>query len=242
MTFSSSKLVFQLWGGILLILAVSVLGQSQESASGTMRDVEGNTYRTILIGSQWWTAENLNVSHYANGDSIPQVQDGEQWASLTTGAWCYYDNDPANGERYGKLYNWYAVNDPRRLAPEGWHVPAEGEWMELETTLGMNAAVADTQGWFGTTQGLQLKSATGWDKDGGGTDSVGFTALPSGIRSYDRGAFYLVGTSTSFWSSSDYGWDLVWYRALFADRSQIRRKLGTKERGFAVRLVKDAGR
>jgi uncharacterized protein (TIGR02145 family) len=186
-------------------------------------------------------AENLNVSHYTNGDSIPQVQDAEQWLSLTTGAWCYYDNNPDNAQRYGKLYNWHAVNDPRGLAPVGWHVPTEEEWKELETAMGMNSAVGDAQGWFGTTQGTQLKSSTGWDEDGNGADSVGFSALPSGFRGLG-GGFYMTGRIAAFWSSSDDAWDYAWYRALAANRSAIRRKLSTKMRGFSVRCVKDTGR
>lgn len=160
--------------------------------------------------------------------------------TLTSGAWCYYDDDPANGERYGRLYNWYAVNDPRGLAPEGWHVPSEEEWQELENAIGMSAAVADTQGWFGKTQGAQLKSSSNWDEDGNGTDSVGFSALPAGFRGLG-GNFYKIGRMASFWCSSDDSWDYVWYRALAADRSGIRRKLGTKMRGFSVRLVKNSG-
>ena len=240
MTYSSPRLVALLFGGVLLIVAVLVARCSKRLDSGMIWDMEGNGYKTRLIGTQWWTAENLNVSFYANGDSIPQVQDAEQWATLTSGAWCYYDNNPDNGERYGRLYNWFAVNDPRGLAPEGWHVPSEEEWQELENAMGMSSAVADTQGWFGTTQGALLKNSSGWDERGNGTDSGGFSALPAGFRALD-GSFCLIGKSVSFWSSSDYGWDLVWYRTLAADRTEIRRKLGTKERGFSVRLVKDSG-
>jgi len=93
-------------------------------------------YRTVVIGSQLWMAENLNVSHYRNGDSIPEVTDPEQWAKLTTGAWCYYNNDPEMGVIYGKLYNWYAVNDPRGLAPNGWHIPNDNERNTMINFLG----------------------------------------------------------------------------------------------------------
>ena len=87
--------------GVLWAFELPVIAYGQESGSGTIRDVEGNAYRTIQIGTQRWTAENLNVSHYANGDPLPEVQDPNEWVSLTTGAWCYYDNDPRNGQKYG---------------------------------------------------------------------------------------------------------------------------------------------
>jgi Fibrobacter succinogenes major domain (Fib_succ_major) len=92
------------------------------------------SYSSVAIGSQIWTDKNLNVSKYKNGDDIPQVTDAAVWASLTTGAWCYYNNDPANETIYGKLYNWYAVNDPRGLAPQGWHMPTDLEWTNLAAT------------------------------------------------------------------------------------------------------------
>ena len=90
---------------------------------------------TVVIGSQEWTKRNLNVSKYRNGDIIPEVKDFKKWSTLTTGAWCYYDNDPVNGSIYGKLYNWYAVNDSRGLAPEGYHIPSENEWKYLQNYL-----------------------------------------------------------------------------------------------------------
>ena len=91
---------------------------------------------TIEIGTQKWMSKNLDVAFYRNGDVIPQVTDPTAWAALLTGAWCYYNNDSTQGNKYGKLYNWYAVNDPRSLAPQGWHVPSDAEWTILETTLG----------------------------------------------------------------------------------------------------------
>ena len=223
---------------LFLIFVLISLSYGQNPITGTVQDIDGNLYQTITIGNQWWMAENLNVSHYCNGDSIPQVQDLEQWINLTTGAWCYYENDPANGEKYGRLYNWYAVSDPRGLAPKGWHVPTDEDWKELEMALGMIPAEGDTQGWFGTDEGIKLKSTSGWNDNGNGSNSSGFSALPGAYRGMS-GSFFQLGNFAMFWSSSDYGWDLVWYRALRGINSQIRRKLGTKIRGFSVRCVKD---
>jgi uncharacterized protein (TIGR02145 family) len=89
-----------------------------------------NNYATVTIGTQVWMTKNLDVDRYRNGDIIPEVKDSIAWANLKTGAWCYYNNDPELGKIYGKLYNWYAVNDPRGLAPAGYHIPTDAEWTE----------------------------------------------------------------------------------------------------------------
>jgi uncharacterized protein (TIGR02145 family) len=93
--------------------------------NNSITDIDGNTYNLVQIGKQLWFAENLNVSKYRNGDEIPEVQDKTEWAALTIGAWCYLDNNPDNGAKFGKLYNWHAINDPRGLAPEGFHIPTD---------------------------------------------------------------------------------------------------------------------
>ena len=112
------------------------------SMEAQVTDKDSNNYNTKQIGSQVWIAANLNVSHFRNGDIIPEVRGDDEWEKADNegrAAWCYYNNDPANGAIYGKLYNWYAVNDPRGLAPKGWHVPCDDEWTELEICLGENA-------------------------------------------------------------------------------------------------------
>ena len=103
---------------------------------GSVTDIDGNTYRTIVIGEQEWMAENLMVEHYANGDWIPNVTNDAQWGNLSTGAWCYYNNDPQFECPYGKLYNWYTVADPRNVCPTGWHVPTDAEYTILTNYLG----------------------------------------------------------------------------------------------------------
>jgi len=137
-------------------------------------DVNGNNYNTINIGTQAWFQSNLNVDKYRNGDPIPQVQDITQWANLTSGAWCYYLNLTSNGLIYGKLYNWYAVNDPRGLAPQGWHVPSVNDCNILINQLGGQQVA-----------GGKLKS-TGFQfwlsPNNGATNESGFSALPGGRR------------------------------------------------------------
>ncbi|MCX6162216.1 MAG: fibrobacter succinogenes major paralogous domain-containing protein [Ignavibacteriae bacterium] len=193
---------------------------------------------TIIIGTQEWTSENLNVENYRNGDIIPQVKEADKWAELTTGAWCYYDNNAENGKTYGKLYNWFAVNDPRGLAPAGWHIPSDAEWTQLTDYL-------DGEG----TAGGKLKATKLWDSpNDGATNGSGFNAFPCGIRSYN-GDYYGIGKHGFFWSATennssfnvwmDYSFN-VWIRNLFFGQSVVRRYDGSfKEHGFSIRCVRD---
>ena len=134
------------------------------------KDYDGNTYKTITVDKQVWMAENLDVSHYRNGDIIPQIQDPLEWSKLSSGAWCYFENKEANGKTYGKLYNWFAVMDSRGLAPQGWHVPGDAEWKMLTDVIGGEFA-----------SGTKLKSKKGWKDNGNGTDDLGFNGLPGGF-------------------------------------------------------------
>lgn len=188
---------------------------------------DGKTYGTAKIGDQLWTTENLNVSTYRNGDIIPQVQDSVAWAYLTTGAWCYYENKTANGTKYGKLYNWYAVNDPRGLAPEGWHVPTEEELMQL-----MNKFTAD-----------KMKSGSGWDEDvkiknNKDANSTGFSALPAGCR-YENGRFVDIGLMGIWWSSSEVDNSRSHSRYLTKADYFSSSLSADKKRGSSVRCIKD---
>lgn len=111
--------------------------------TGKVRDVDGNYYKTVKIGTQWWMAENLKTTRYANKNPISNVTDNGLWQSITYGAWRYYDDNVQNNDLYGKLYNWQAVSDPRNLCPKGWHVPSDNEWKTLELYLGMNPSELD---------------------------------------------------------------------------------------------------
>jgi uncharacterized protein (TIGR02145 family) len=160
--------------------------------SQDLKDFDGNIYKTARLGIQIWAASNLNVSHFRNGDPITEAKTPEEWANAGkngTPAWCYYENDPINGEKYGKLYNAYAINDPRGLAPEGWHIPANTEWSTLVKGLqGIDVA------------GTKLKSASDW-KRRKGTDKIGFAAIPGGCRE-SNGKFRDLGMTGSWWSNS----------------------------------------
>ena len=181
--------------------------------------------KKVTIGNQVWMSENLNVSTYRNGDAIPQVQDQEKWANLTTGAWCYYENKTANGTKYGKLYNWYAVNDSRGLAPFGYHIPTDAEWSILNNYLGDNTA------------GKKMKSTSGWQNNGNGTNTSGFGGLPGGGRG-SNGNFNLQGTRGYWWSSSgEYQW--AWPRKLLGLLDALMSGSEDKPSGMSVRCVKD---
>jgi uncharacterized protein (TIGR02145 family) len=194
---------------------------------------------SVTIGTQTWTAKNLDVATYSDGTVIPQVQDATAWANLTTGAWCYYNNDPATGTTYGKLYNWYAVagihdNDPntpnKKLAPTGYHVSSDSEWTTLTDYLG-GAGVAGGK--------MKESGTTHWNSPNtDATNSSGFTGLPGEIRNYD-GTFYSIGGIGYWWSSSEYRKTYAWIRYLSYDYGSANRNYGNKRFGFSVRCLRD---
>lgn len=189
--------------------------------------------------SQVWMVTNLDVTTYRNGDPIPQVTDPTQWANLTTGAWCYPNNDPAMGAIYGKLYNWYAVNDPRGLAPAGWHVPTDKEWKTYEMSLGMTKSQADATGWRGTDEGGKLKETgtTHWiTPNTGATNSSGFTGLPSGFRNT---TFNKFGFQGSWWTSTQSSGTSAWSRSLYYVNAWVARGGFSKGSGLSVRCVQN---
>src|SRR5450759_1177427 len=168
---------------------------------------------SVTICTQVWMLKNLDVSTYRNGDLIPKVTDPTAWSALTTGAWCWYNNDSAtNASTYGKLYNWYAVNDPRGLAPTGWHVPSDAEWTTLSTCLGGNAVAGGAMKETGTTHWTSPNT--------GATNSSGFTGLPGGYRNND-GSFNNVGNFGYWWSSTELNTTDAWYRNLYYNGGNI---------------------
>jgi uncharacterized protein (TIGR02145 family) len=209
---------------------------------GTVTDIDGNTYLTAKIGEQWWMIENLKVTHYRNGDPIPNVTDFGEWSGLTTGAYCEYDNDPSNVNTYGRLYNWYAVNDGRNIAPEGWHVPTDEEWKALEMYLGLSQAEADAEGWRGTDEGGLLKQLgiTHWTSPNAAANNYsGFTALPNGIRQHNDYMNFTI--DATFWSFTEITASSAWYRGLHYNHGLIHREHieNIKYYGMAIRCVKD---
>jgi uncharacterized protein (TIGR02145 family) len=181
----------------------------------------------VTIGRQIWTAKNLDVETYRNGDAIPQVQDPFAWANLTTGAWCYYENKTANGSTYGKLYNWYAVTDTRSLAPEGYHIPNEAEGNTLSDYLGGEEIA-----------GAKMKSTNVWDNNGNGTNASGFSGLPGGARLVN-GDFKGFGEVFVFWRLVEDGGNDGGTCSIDFDDGALYFDFINKHCGFSVRCIKD---
>lgn len=184
----------------------------------------------VKIGNQIWMTKNLDVDHFRNGDPIFQAKTAEEWERAgETGspAWCYYNNDPANGSKYGKLYNWYAVNDPRGLAPVGYHIPSDKEWSLLTDFLG-GSKVA----------GGKMKSTSGWANNGNGSNSSGFTGLAGGYRD-NNGTFNAIGEYGNWWSSTEYDPSSAWFRDLGYDDGNVYRYGNYKGGGLSVRCLRD---
>lgn len=203
---------------------------SQISVQLIITDIDGNTYKIIKIGDQWWMAENLKVTRYRNGEAIPHVTDDSQWANLSTGAYCNYGNNTNNATTYGRLYNWYAVIDGRKIAPAGWHVPTDQEWETLVNYLGGSGVAGGKMKEAGTAH---------WSSPNtGGTNESGLSARPGGRRYYG-GYYEYMGVYAYFWSSSVTVSNYAWARYLHFNHPLVYRcNIGT-EYGFSVRCVRD---
>lgn len=208
---------------------------------GTVTDIDDNLYYTLRIGEQWWMLQNLKVTHYRNGDPIPYVTGDSEWSGLQSGAYCEYDHTPSNVDIYGRLYNWYAVDDSRGLAPDGWHVPTDEDWKQLERFLGMSEAEVDATQWRGTEEGGKMKSTDDmyWNPpNAAASNESGFSALPGGTR-HDYGIFQYINISAVFWSSTEASSTNAWYRGLDHDYPGVGRLESPKHLGFSLRCVKD---
>ena len=227
---------------ILLWIPFSVLpGQ-------VVKDGDGNEYKTVTIGTQVWLAENLKTTRYSDGTPLVNVKDRDEWANLTTPAYCWYNNDVNNSSKYGNLYNWFAVdpnsNGGKNLCPEGWHVPAENDWSVLLHFLYNNGygfegerrsvakSLADTTGWklhdvagnVGTQQEINNKT--------------GFTALPAGYRNF-RGEFTNLVSYSYWWTSTENSEMKARYRFMHNYYSYVGKGDFRKQNGFSVRCLKD---
>lgn len=190
--------------------------------------------KTVTIGNQVWIAENLNVDKFRNGDPIPQAKTDEEWIDAGINkqpVWCYYKNDPANGVKYGKLYNWYAVNDSRGLAPEGWHIPTNEEWKGLIDYLGGN-----------NIAGGKMKSTVGWNpyfnQPETATNESGLSGLPGGFRLYD-GRMEDIGSECYWWSSTESLSTTAYHLTLSNIGNYVSPIDRKKEYGMSVRCTKD---
>jgi len=219
---------------VVFIAAIILLLNGKSFSQVT--EVDGYVYQTVKIGNQEWTAENLNVSHYRNGDTIIQIDDAARWEKNVGGAWCYfklgefnlYNNQFEVVKPYGKLYNWYAVNDERGLAPEGWHVATLDDWKTLLDNLGGYEVAG---GKMKTFARWQIASDTN-------INSSGFTILYGGMRTH-RGIFVDFDKSAYFWTSTEDKDGYCWCYDLYAESTRVVRYTHVKENGLSVRCVKD---
>lgn len=199
-----------------------------------IKDIDGNTYKTVTIGTQTWMAENLNVSKYNDGTSIPNVTDSLQWSKLTTGAWCNYNNIDSLGKIYGKLYNWYAVssttNGNKNVCPSGWHVPTDSEWTVLASYLGGENIAGGLMKEIGLSK---------WDTPNvDATNTSKFTAIPGGYK-FENGNFLNIKKYGYWWSSTESDTYDSFNYILREEISDLDRDDINKKNGFSIRCLKD---
>lgn len=198
--------------------------------TGTVNDIDGNTYNTVLIAGSWYMSENLKTTRFSDGSLIPNITDSASWVSLSTGAWCNYENLPVNDDIYGKLYNWYAVSDPRNVCPTGWHVPSYEEWVSLTDSLGGEG------NYFGA--GGKMKSISGWNSPNSAANNVsGFSGLPGGIRTVAN--FQEIGTHGRWFSSTSASEFDSWFLYLENSNIDVLHLITENINGLSVRCTMD---
>lgn len=201
---------------------------------GSVTDVDGNSYQTVTIGSQVWMKENLKVSKYRNGDAIPTGLSNTAWQNTGSGACAVYNNDPANENIYGKLYNWYAVADPRGLCPVGWHIPGDEEWTTLENFLGGTLVAGSKMKSTGT---IQAGTGLWQEPNSDANNTSGFSGVPAGLR-FSDGAYQNFSNAGYWWSSTEL-LSTAWFRGLGNNLINSYRNNENKTYGFSVRCLKD---
>jgi uncharacterized protein (TIGR02145 family) len=207
------------------IIADLQLQIKQLQSLSNVIDIDGNSYKTVKIGSQIWMSENLKVTKYRNGESIPNVTNNYEWSNLNIGAW----NINQDVTIYGRLYNWFTVSDNRGLCPNGWHVPSLEEWNILVDFLGGEEIA-----------GAKLKATTLWDSNEGATNESGFAAFANGFALINTGNLHVDnGNLGFFWSSSPWSdWGAI-SKKLWTITNDIKNHIGDKKNGFSVRCLRD---
>lgn len=223
--------------GIGLLTFFGCKNDKVNTSTSSTNTNSSSLIETTKIGEQEWMRENLNLDHFQNGDIIQEVKTDSEWQKAGKNkepAWCYYGNNSLNGEKYGKLYNFYAVTDPRGLAPNGWHVPTDAEWTLLTDYLTNNG--------HSGAEGRALKSKFGWNdykgNSGNGTDTYGWLGLPGGSRGLD-GYFDYIGYDGYWWSSSQSSTSDAWNRYVYYNYDYVSSYLYNKQDGFSVRCLRD---
>jgi len=216
---------------LLLVVSIITAGCKKDSDSyGSVKDIEGNVYHIVKIGTQVWMMENLKVTKYNDGTSIPMVSDANKWENLNTPGFCWYENDSITYKNtFGGLYNWNAVNTGK-LAPVGWHIASDADWTTLITFLGGDSVAGGK---------LKEKGTGNWQTPNiGATNESDFTAIPGGYRHMD-GEFFEIGHSANWWSSTNASTNNAFFRGIDYNHYYISRNAYNKKFGFSVRCVMD---
>ena len=234
------------WNFATEIITSPITLYAKWTATEVVTDIDGNTYHTMIIGTQTWLLENLKTTKYNDGTDIPLVTDDSIWPTLSTPGYCWYNNDTANKSTYGALYNWYAVNTGK-LAPAGWHVPTDADWDTLQNYL-----IANGYNYDGTKTGNKIAKSmctkTDWETSTHAgspgnnlntNNSSGFSALPGGCRG-GNGSFDDQSGYGLWWSATEGGVAGAWNRQLFYGGENLGRSNNGKSCGFSLRLVKDS--
>lgn len=207
-----------------------IQGCSHQTIGPVIMDFDGNKYLTVNLGSQQWMSENLRATHYQNGDPLELVSDHSLWPNLKSGAYCDYNNDSSEIDKFGRLYNWYIIMDEHEICPVGWHVPTDSDWLQLEEFLGDKKTAggklkeSGTENW----KAPNLKA----------TNEYRFGALPAGFR-HQSGNYYLKGKNACFWTSTETDSTSAWYRDLDSDDAEIGKLNNFKSSGLSIRCVRD---
>jgi len=202
-------------------------------------DAEGNIYKTVIIGTKVWMAENLKVTKFNDNTDITLASDAAAWIALTGPGFCWYNNDPDfNKPVYGALYNWYAANSAN-ICPTGWHTATNDEYDAMEVGLGLAQADINIWGWRGTDHGSKMKNTTGWNAGENGTNTSGFSALPGGYRFYNDGLFNGQNTLGYWWTATEHDAARGWYRRLDGNNTAVYKASTDKRAGKSIRCVKD---
>lgn len=214
---------------LLALFIISCNNESPTLDSEDLNNTKKEEFKTIKIGKQVWMAENLNVTHYRNGDPIIMLEPDDFWRQTTDGAWCYYNNDSVNYAVYGNLYNWYAVNDSRGLCPEGWRIPSTDDYNKLVKHLGTDS-----------TAGIFLKDTSSvWSSsDGMSTNSSKFSALPLGYR-LANGDFLNFGKIACFWTATSGDDNNAWDFFLIGKSAMAGKSQTGIEHGYSCRCIKE---
>jgi uncharacterized protein (TIGR02145 family) len=213
---------------------------------GSVTDIDGNKYATVIIGTQTWMAENLRVTHYTNGDAIPNITNNTNWSYITTGAQCTYYNTTSTDTitKYGRLYNFFAVTDSRNIAPVGWHIPTDAEWTKLTSyvdshfgnSLNTAKALASTKGWYSSSRTGDIGNNPVLN------NSTGFSAIPTGCRDDYDGHFNTSVSTSDWWTSSPGNFQTANFCFLSTNLntvSYIGRTDNPRFNGLSVRCVKN---